>query len=115
MKLPPTLYSEAPVRYLIELDGDGRLLTPQPIDTSDPASRRTRRGTPRLVPQIQRASGIKPFLLVDKADYVLSYVGTVANSSSDEQRQKRERRVAACHDAYLDLVERCASDRRAGG
>ena len=106
-KLPPTLYSEVPVRYLIELDGDGRLLTPQPIDTSDPASRRTRRGTPRLVPQIQRTSGVKPLLLVDKPDYVLGYFGPKLDSQSDDERQKRERRVTACHAAYVDLIDRC--------
>ena len=74
MELPPTLYTAVPVRYLIEIDLDGRLLNPAPVDTADPSSPTTRRGTRRFAPQIQRSSGIKPLLLADKADYVLGYV-----------------------------------------
>ncbi len=108
MDLPPTLYISAPVRYIIELDPQGRLLTPEPIDTSDPANRSTRRGMPRPVPQIQRAAGIKPLLLVDKSDYVLGYVPDIEDQSESD-REKKERRVLACHAAYLDLLERCDS------
>ncbi len=100
LKLPPPLYNEGPVRYIIDLDSEGRLLSPQPVDTADPANPRTRRGTPRLVPQIQRSSRIKPLLLADKADYVLGYGAKDADSA----------RVAACHAAFLDLVERCAAE-----
>ena len=98
LALPPTLYNEAPVRYIIELDADGRLLNRQPTDTADPSSPRTRRGQRRLVPQIQRASGIKSFLLADKADYSLGHVG----------ENGKPERVAACHAAFLDLLEICA-------
>jgi CRISPR-associated protein Csd1 len=100
LNLPPPLYGEGPVRYIIDLDGSGRLLSPQPVDTADPANPRTRRGTRRLVPQIQRSSSIKPLLLADKADYVLGYVA----------QEAKPERVAACHKAFLDLVERCAAD-----
>jgi len=96
--LPPTLYAEAPVRYIIELDSGGRLLNPRPTDTADPASPRTRRGTRRLVPQVQRSSGIKPLLLADKADYVLGFAGGGA----------KKERVSACHRAFLELLEHCA-------
>jgi len=98
LDLPPTLYAEAPVRYIIELDSGGPLLNPRPTDTADPASPRTRRGTRRLVPQVQRASGIKPLLLADKADYVLGLAGAGA----------KKERVLACHRAFLELLERCA-------
>lgn len=106
MDLPPTLYNLAPVRYIIELGPQGQLLSPEPIDTADPSSRSTRRGTPRRVPQIQRASGIKPLLLVDKSDYVLGYVPDIENQSEGD-REKKVRRVTACHAAYLELLERC--------
>lgn len=95
MELPPTLYVESPVRYLIVLDQGGRFQ--QMIDTADSSSRATRRGTPRLVPQIQRSSGIKPLLLADKADYVLGYVG---------EGDKPER-VAQCHAAFQESVSAC--------
>ncbi len=35
MSLAPRLYTEAPVRYVIDLDAQGRLLNPEPIDTAD--------------------------------------------------------------------------------
>ena len=98
LNLPPTLYSEAPVRYIVELDATGRLLNPGPTDTSDPASPRTRRGVRRFIPQVQRNSAIKPLLLVGNAEYTLGLA---------RERSKPER-VAACHRAYLDLLRRCA-------
>ncbi len=96
--LPPTLYAMAPVRYLIDLTSDGNLLSRRPIDTADPSSPATRRGIGRLVPQIQRSSGVKALLLADKADYVLGYVGPDAKPD----------RVAACHQAFLELLDKCA-------
>jgi len=100
LELPPSLYAEGPVRYIIELDSEGRLLNPVPTDTADPSSPRTRRGFRRLVPQIQRSSAIRPLLLADKADYVLGF-------SSDE---KGNQRAQLCHEAFLELVDRCAAE-----
>lgn len=102
LALPPMLYSEAPVRYIIELDGSGRLLSPQPTDTADPASPRTRRGARRLVPQVNRASGIKPLLLADNAEYTFGLPRNPAKAS----------RVSQCHAAYRALIERCAESTR---
>ncbi|MBA3877564.1 MAG: type I-C CRISPR-associated protein Cas8c/Csd1 [Anaerolinea sp.] len=96
--LLPTLYAETAIRYIIDLDGSGRALTPVPIDTADPGSPRTKRGVRRAAPQVQRASGIKPLLLADKADYTLGLVGP--DSKPD--------RVEASHAAYLELLTRCA-------
>jgi len=97
LKLPPTLYAEGPLRYIIQLDGSGRLLSSRPIDTADPSSPRTRRGQRRNLPQIQRASGVKPLLLADKADYTLGL--------GDDSKAER---VMACHAAYIAVVGRCA-------
>jgi CRISPR-associated protein Csd1 len=94
----PTLYAEAPVRYIIELDSAGNALSPDPVDTADPKSPRTRRGQRRLVPQIQRASGVKPILLADKAEYTL---GMAAGSS-------KPARLDECHRAYMEILRRCA-------
>lgn len=98
--LLPTLYAETAVRYIIDLDPEGRLLARGPIDTADPSSPRTRRGVRRAAPQVQRSSGIRPLLLADKADYTLGLAAPDA----------RPERVAACHVAYLELLDRCAAE-----
>jgi len=98
LDLPPRLYAEVPVRYIIELDSEGWLLGPRPTDTADPASPRTRRGVRRRAPQVQRSSAIRPLLLADKADYTLAYTGS----------RGRPERVAACHSEYVKLLARCA-------
>jgi CRISPR-associated protein Csd1 len=97
LDLPPTLYSSAPVRYLIDLDREGQLLNRQPVDTADPSNRATRRGQRRLVPQIQRASGIKPLLFADNAEYTLGLARDPAKAAQ----------VAARHVSYMELVSRC--------
>jgi CRISPR-associated protein Csd1 len=103
MQMPPVLYTETPVRYIIELDVAGQLLNPRPTDTADLGSPKTKRGQRRLMPQIQRTVGIKPLLLADKADYTL---GIGAEDAKPE-------RVAACHAAYLELLARCAQETKA--
>ncbi len=100
LDLPPPLYSERPVRYIVELDASGRLLRRQPTDTADPAERRTRGGVRRLAPAVQRSSGIRPLLLVDNAEYTFGL-------ARDPHKQSR---VDMAHAAYLDLVSRCAAD-----
>ena len=97
---PPPLYSERPVRYIVDLDASGRLLSPRPTDTADPADRRTRRGVRRPVPTVQRAAVIRPLLLADNAEYTLGL-------ARDPSKQAR---VDKAHAAYLDLIERCAED-----
>jgi CRISPR-associated protein Csd1 len=96
-ELPPRLYSETPVRYIVELDADGRPLGV--TDTADPSSPRTKRGARRLMPQVSRSVGIQPLLLADNAEYTLG----LAREGS------RSERVAACHQSYLALAQRCAA------
>ena len=96
LDLPPRLYTNAPVRYVIELDGKGNFLA---LTDTAGTDRTTKRGVPHLVPQTVRAVGIKPFLLADKADYVLGFVSQGGKPA----------RVAACHAAFRDLLGRCAA------
>jgi CRISPR-associated protein Csd1 len=98
LELPPTLYQPSSVRYVVELDGEGRFLGL--TDRADPTDRRARRGLPMLVPVIQRASGVKPLLLADKGDYVLGL----------PTKEGSAKRATQCHEAFLDLLERCASE-----
>lgn len=99
-RLPPPLYAEGPVRYIVELSADGRLLARRPVDTSDPSSPRTRRGKLFMVPQVQRSSAIRPLLLADKPDYTLG----LARDDTERERELAARR----HAAYLTLLSRCA-------
>ncbi len=102
MKLPPEMYGEAPVRWIIELDPNGALLgfIPQGGDTKASA-----RGERRLVPQVVRASGVQPKLLADNGEYVLG----VARSSS------KPARVAEAHRQFVELAERCAAETKEPG
>ena len=51
------------------------------------------------MPRVKRAHAIRPLLLADNAEYTL---GLAREGSSAE-------RVAACHAAYRELLERCAA------
>jgi CRISPR-associated protein Csd1 len=99
MTLPPPLYGDTPVRYIIELDSAGKPLNPAPTDTADPANRRTRRGTVMQMPQVQRTSGIRPLLLASNAEYTLGI----------PRDPTKPQRVAASFAAYRDLIDRCAA------
>ena len=99
LDLPPPLYTESPVRYLISLDRSGRLLDPEPIDTADPKDRVRRRGELHAVPQVQRTVAVKPLLFADNAEYTLGLA----------REKSRSERVKACHAAYVELVDRCAA------
>ncbi len=94
----PKLYAEGALRYVIALGLNGECHGL--IDLSDPSTPRTRRGTRRFLPQVQRAYGIRPLLLADKPDYTLGL----------PQNEKRADRAQQCHAAYVDLVERCAAE-----
>jgi CRISPR-associated protein Csd1 len=95
LDLPPVLYSETPLRYVIDLAADG---TPIGItDTADPSGKETRRGVRRLAPSVKRASGIKPLLLADNAEYTLGL-------ARDEAKAER---VGEAHSAYVELLEAC--------
>lgn len=96
---PPRLYAEGPVRYWVNLDPQGRL-PPPVMDTAEPSSSRTRRGQRRLLPQVVRSSEIRPLLLADRADYTLGFA----------TGEKRAGWARACHQAYLELLERCARE-----
>ena len=95
----PTMYEHKPVRYLIELDADGRLSLPELVDTADPSTTRAKRGKVLAVPNVQR-SGTKapPLLLCDNAQYVLG----LSKGGGDPST------AARCHDEFIRLVERCA-------
>ena len=96
MTLPPVMYGEQKIRWLIDLDSDGQLLgkfVPWGGDTKD-----TKRGKPTIVPHIGRTVGVKPKLLADSAEYVLG----IGRSESKPER------VADCHQQFTALIAKCA-------
>lgn len=103
LELPPHLYADAPVRYVIELDLNGKPRSRQPTDTADSTNPATRRGQRRPVPQIQRSSRIRPILLADHSEYTFGL-------QRDEERSGK--RAADCHRAYLGLIEHCAEETK---
>jgi CRISPR-associated protein Csd1 len=95
MTLPPVMYSEQKIRWLIDLDAEGQLMgkfVPWGGDTKE-----TKRGKPTIVPHIGRTVGVKPKLLADSAEYVLG----VGRADSKPER------VADCHQQFKALITEC--------
>ncbi|TAJ21065.1 MAG: hypothetical protein EPO65_02175, partial [Dehalococcoidia bacterium] len=100
LALPPTLYVETPVRYLIDLDSEG---VPQGIVDTATNERGQKRGKPIMVPAppVKRTSGNKPLLLASNAEYTLGLA--------------RKRAAESRHDAYRSLMQRCFDETKAPG
>lgn len=95
---PPAMYQEQPVRYLIDLDADGRMFGP-PVDTADPKNKATQRGVRILAPHVKRTVGVRAKLLADTAEYALGLPRP--DAKPDRVRQQ--------HDAFVTLVDDCAA------
>ena len=98
----PKLYAEGSLRYVIALSRDGTCPSRQLIDQSDPSTPRNRRGTRRLLPQVQRTSGIRPLLLASPSDYTLGL--------PKSEKQTDRTRAQKAHAAYVEQVEHCAAE-----
>lgn len=92
----PVMYVSRPVKWLIDLDEDGKYLGITML--SDGTGTRNDRGKPMNLPHVMKSSGIKAKLLSDNAEYVLGLYDT------DEKRE----RVNKCHQAFLELLGDCA-------
>ncbi len=93
---PPSMYQHLPIRWVVELDAEGRLGGFVP--TSDPTDKRGRRGLKRLAPHIKRAVAVVPKLLADTGVYVFGVPG-------DKDRPDRVLEQVA---AFRELVRTCA-------
>ncbi|MCW6037070.1 type I-C CRISPR-associated protein Cas8c/Csd1 [Spirulina subsalsa FACHB-351] len=91
----PAMYGPSPVRWLISLTLEGQLrgdlLTPL-------GDKKNKRGAPKILPHINRSSGISPKLLADTGEYVLGI---------PKAKSKRDR-IAQCHAQFKDLARLCA-------
>lgn len=101
LDLPPEMYQSTPIKWVIDLDGRGRLLGFVPTAGAD-AKGRGARGKEFLAPDVMRSVSIRPKLLADKADYVLGLAPEPARGD----------RARACHAAFVELVRACADQTR---
>lgn len=94
--VPPKMYQETTIRWLLDLYPDGTLrgwVSLDDLQTNKTPGRRM------LAPHIQVTSGVKPKLLADKGEYVLGIP-----RASDPNR---EARVADQHRQFVALVKSC--------
>ena len=96
-QLPP-LYEMTPVAHIVLLGADGQPVSPQPIARIDDSTARGRRGIDMAAPEINRSSGFRPLLLADNGEYTFG-------RARDPAKQGR---VDRAHQAYLDILNRCA-------
>jgi CRISPR-associated protein Csd1 len=90
-RLPPVGYQRRRVRFLVELDTNGRCLSI--VDTAPDEAVRT-------VPDVGRTSGVKAFLVCDNGQYVLGL--------PKHQNDKDEAKARRCHAAFLDRLNEAA-------
>lgn len=96
--LPPSGYQKQPIRYIVRIAPDGQCIGVR--DTAGADNRN--RGQHRLAPHVKRASGIKPKLLADNAEYALGI------PRDDPKRPPNLDRIAAQHRAFVSLIKECA-------
>jgi CRISPR-associated protein Csd1 len=94
LKLPPAMYLSTPIRWLLHLDAEGRLIN----CISMPGEGRNARGIAHLAPHVGRTVAVQAKLLADTAEYVLGI-------ARDPEKQER---VDRCHTAFVALVRDCA-------
>ena len=96
-ELTPVMYAAVPVRWQINLSEDGNLEGFLPLggDRKD-----NKRGNSMIAPNVVRAAGIKPKLLVDNGEYVLG----IGRSGADANK------VSDRHAQFVELVDRCAEE-----
>jgi CRISPR-associated protein Csd1 len=101
----PDFYDLQEVRYRVDLDREGNLLSFVPMN--DPAN--PKRGQRLPIPYIKRTSSIIP-LIIDKGDYLL---GVSPTKKDDDERAKAAIRTPKAHSAYLDLLAEAVATTQA--
>lgn len=95
MSLPPAMYGETKIAWLIDLEPDGTL---RAFLSWKGDTKATKRGQPTVSPHVLRTVGVKPKLLADTGEYVLG-IG---------RPDTKPGRVVECHQQFKALVQRCA-------
>ena len=105
LDLTPPFYEKRPVRYVIHLDSEGRVLTRRPVDTATGTKGREARGALRVVPTVQRAAGTKPLLLADNAEYLFGWVEDGGSLVRAAQRHDAMRALMVDCKAYTGVPQ----------
>jgi CRISPR-associated protein Csd1 len=98
LDLPPPMYQKTPIRWLIDLDGEGNLIGFVPT-TAEGGKGKNDRGKEYEAPYVARSSGVRAKLLADTGKYVLGLAG---------EKDKQER-IDECHQAFVEQVKACAA------
>jgi CRISPR-associated protein Csd1 len=93
--LPPAMYLSTPIRWILDLDADGKRVA---FISTPSGERKNDRGLARLAPHIGRTVAVQAKLLADNAEYVLGLARDPA----------KQARVDRCHAAFVALVRDCA-------
>ncbi len=99
MDLPPEMYGEGFVRWLIDIDSDGKLVGVISLGGDKDNKFGIRMVTPQVPPV---GNGIKPRLLVDTGERVFGIPKAKSNP----------KRVAIYHQSFKDLANRCADETK---
>lgn len=100
MKLPPVMYGEVPIKWLIALNSNGQM---EGFVNLAGKAKADRKGRNLSVPTLRKTSGIKPRLLADNGEYVLG----------DHRRDEDPTKVAKVkerHKQFVELVKLCADE-----
>ncbi len=93
MSLPPAMYGETKIAWLISLTETGEFEGIISLKTKE-----AKRGKPTIAPHIGRTVAVMPKLLVDTGEYVLG----MARPGSKAERVKQ------CHEQFKALLQHCA-------
>jgi len=91
----PAHYRDRPMRWQLALRRDGTPASGALTDLADPTDSTRRFGTSFPVPYTTRTSGVAACLGADDIQYVLGWCDP----------DSKPNRVAACHTAFIDLVQ----------
>jgi len=98
LDLSPPMYQKTPIRWLIDLDLQGRLVGFVPT-SAEGKKGKSIRGKEYDAPHIGRAFGVKSKLLADNGEYVLGLARDIA----------KQKRVNECHKAFVEGIRNCAA------
>ena len=97
LNAPPIMYEKRAIKYLFELDSDGKYLG---LITLSDESSRGNRGKEYIAPTVPRSSNIRPILLMDTGEYALGI----------PKSEDRAERVEQYHQSFKELINQCAVD-----
>ncbi len=104
MDLPPSMYLETPIRWLVDLDKKGNL---KGFTQTEGTAKRNDRGKEYLAPFISRSVGISAKLLADNGEYVFGIAKEIKGGERSK-KDKRTRDTVIRHNEFIKTVKECA-------